>query len=146
MTGVRIQAALYMCIADIFFGAGALILVMIMISQPVVEERVARTVDIEARCQQDADSAWQVARFDPTATAEADLVWQDIDSFVSKTAETGLMHRVGLHLAEDQMDCFKALSWKISRHNSALTGREQEPAASLTLIFIPKAPEEAAQQ
>lgn len=134
----RLRRAFLTSVADLFLGAAAIVIILIVLAKPAKDRRVLRIVDVTLKCQAAQNGDWLVA------TTEADS-YKPIDEWIQSEARGDLLKRVGILVGPTETDCFRAVSKSANRHNAQLLRRNDtsssegsETAASiLATVLIP---------
>src|SRR5262245_39655121 len=105
----KVRAAFLTSIADLFFGAASILMILIVIAGPADGMRTPRFVDLELWCVRAGERSWLIATRDRTK------VW-DISEWFEKETQGALLFRVGLWVGRTELDCYHKFDEASRRH------------------------------
>jgi hypothetical protein len=142
----KLQAALFLSIADLFIGSAAIIVVIIVMTSSPQEPKVRQTIDHLVQCQQQASGDWLVRGLPFESDAQNGLVSKDKlleeTGFVTQAAwlnalpNDRFMLRAGVLVSPDNMGCLFQLKKLAKAHNRTLEQRGKI-AVVLAIAAIP---------
>lgn len=125
----RQRTAFLMTMADLFLGASAILIILIVLARPSDEKRVPRFVDIELSCIGVSDDGWLLTM------EQGDNSWT-MPEWFEQQANGALLLRVGLWIRRSEIGCYRAFKNKAKQHNAQLM-RRGAVGASVMPILLP---------
>jgi hypothetical protein len=128
----RLRAAFLTSIADLFFGASAIVLVVVVLAEPSSENRtvvVPRFVDRQLWCHPAEGSGWLLANEQGTAK------W-NFKSWLEQETGGQLLIRAGIWTERGEVECYRMFEHAARAHNARLSERGKV-TASVTPVLLP---------
>ena len=128
----RLRSALYLSIADLFLGAAAVIIVLVVFATRSDVARYPRNVDFVVACAPGTDGAW-VVRSNQAGSEQT----QSVKDWVRGVEPSGLIARVGVLTPPNALGCFAEVERAVLDHNRRLTTRSGKGGV-ISTIFLPE--------
>lgn len=125
---LRLRTAFWLSIADVFFGAIGVLIVIIVLSSQQTEDRVLEEYDIAVVCQTDETGNHQLL-IDETAQL------QPIPDWIKEIPTDRLFYKIGVSLEDSSMDCIAQLNAETRAHNAKLAKRGTVAAVLGVTLF-----------
>jgi len=125
----RLRGAFLTSIADLFFGASSILLMLVVLAGSAAENEITRFVDRQLWCQRAEGAGWLLTR------GQGKPTWT-FQEWFEKETDGALLIRVGLWVARNEVDCYRQFEQASRRHNARLTQRGTV-TASVAPILLP---------
>jgi hypothetical protein len=129
-------------IADLFLGASATLLCIIVVTAAPQNPKIPRVVDHLLECRLSAEGQWLVAVFpiappDDSGSESADggTAFKPPSRWLADLKANTLLLRIGVLIRPNEVSCFTELEKSTAAHNRVLSARGTvSPAVALVLI------------
>ncbi len=128
----RLRSALYLSIADLFFGAAAVIIVLVVFATRTEVARYPQIVDFVVGCKSGPETNWVVENTHGEPKRE-----QSIEDWLQNVQPKGLMAKVGVLTPPNALDCYIEVEKAVLAHNRQLTTRSGEGGV-ISTVFLPE--------
>ena len=132
----RLRSALYMSIADLFFGAAGVIIILVVFATRAEVARYPQYVDFVVNCASGLDDSWKIVSRQSGSEKS-----HSIDDWVNGIQPYGLIAKVGIVTPPKALGCYMEVERAVLAHNRALTTRSGEGGV-ISTVFLPEISQE----